>query len=153
MYLDRYGFLAHNLMVTDKSSMASSIEVRVPLMSNALADLGFSLPDSDLIDRAAGKKPLHAFLNKRLPRELLNRPKVGFNPPLDDKIRALGEARITELLTSGPAADVLNMDVAKMLIRSHFDGRINQTYKLWQLLYFNFWVEAVSANARAATVA
>jgi len=142
MYLDRYGFLAHNLMVTDKSSMQHSIEMRVPIMSNELAELGFAMNDTDLLSYSEGKKPLRRFLESRLPAQLINRPKVGFNPPLDGKIRALGKGRISEIFRRGPISGVLDADVACRIVDAHFNNTGNQTYKIWQLLYFNFWLEA-----------
>lgn len=141
MYLDRFGFLAHNLIVTDKSSMANSIEMRVPLMSNALAELGFATPDAALIDYAGGKKPLRQLLAGQLSKAQLNRPKTGFNPPLDGKIRALGQACILDVLGCGALASVLDMRQVSALVDAHFKGLGNQTYKLWQLLFFNFWLE------------
>lgn len=142
MYLDRYGFLAHNLMVTDKSSMQHSIEMRVPLMSNELAELGFAMDDANLLSYSEGKKPLRRYLEKRLPASLINRPKIGFNPPLDGKIRTLGKERITDILRSGPISEVLDSDAACRIVNAHFSNAGNQTYKIWQLLYFNFWLES-----------
>ena len=141
MYLDRFGFLAHNLMVTDKSSMANGIEMRVPLMSNALAELGFATPDAQLLDYAGGKKPLRQLLASKLSRQQLNRPKVGFNPPLDGKIRTLGKARILDTLGRGALASVLDRQQVSALVDAHFKGLGNQTYKIWQLLFFNFWLD------------
>jgi asparagine synthase (glutamine-hydrolysing) len=144
MYLDRFGFLPHNLMVTDKSSMANSIEMRVPLMSNALAELGFSLPDRRLLDYGGGKIPLRSLLRKRLPDGMVNRPKAGFNPPLDGKIAVLGYARIADILKRGPISHIVDGDFSCGIVRAHFSGMGNQTYKIWQLLYFNFWLEAAT---------
>jgi asparagine synthase (glutamine-hydrolysing) len=150
MYLDRFGFLPHNLMVADKSSMANSIEIRVPLMAKSLAEFGFSLADGGLLDYRGGKIPLRSLLRKRLSDEMVDRPKSGFNPPLDRKIFVLGYERIVEILKRGPISRVVDMDFCRSLVRAHFSGKANQTYKIWQLLYFNFWLEAATAPADAA---
>lgn len=144
MYLDRFGFLPHNLMITDKSSMANSIEIRVPLMSNALAEFGFSQPDAKLINYRGGKIPLRSLLGRRLSRDAVQRSKVGFNPPLDDKILLLGPDRIAGLLKQGPISGVVDSEIACGIVGAHFAHRGNQTYKIWQLIYFNFWLEAAS---------
>ncbi|WP_084199102.1 asparagine synthase (glutamine-hydrolyzing) [Noviherbaspirillum autotrophicum] len=141
MYLDRYGFLAHNLMVTDKSSMQQSIEMRVPIMSNELAELGFAMNDAELLSYSEGKKPLRRFLEHSLPARLINRPKIGFNPPLDGKIRALGKDLISDIFRNGPLSEVLDANVACRIVDAHFNNAGNQTYKIWQMLYFNFWLE------------
>jgi asparagine synthase (glutamine-hydrolysing) len=153
MYMDRFGFLSHNLMVTDKSSMANSIEMRVPLTSNALAELGFSLPDGRLLDYRGGKIPLRSLLRKRLSDDMVNRPKAGFNPPLDGKIAVLGYGRIADILTHGPISHVVDGVFSCDIVKAHFSGAGNQTYKIWQLLYFNFWLEEANlAVIRPASV-
>jgi asparagine synthase (glutamine-hydrolysing) len=141
MYLDRYGFLAHNLTVTDKSSMAKSVEVRVPLMSCDLAAFGFNSSDSALIFCRKTKRPLRQFVSHFLQSNLVHRPKYGFNPPLDDKIKILGARRIEKMLTGSVISGLINSNFVRGIIREHFDGKANHTYRLWQLLYFSLWLE------------
>ena len=87
MLLDRFGFLSHNLTVTDRSSMAHGVEVRVPLICRELAELGLDLADRDLIRGMRAKWPLKQVVARHLPDRLVHRPKVGFNPPLDTRYR------------------------------------------------------------------
>lgn len=145
MYMDRFGFLAHNLTVTDKSSMAKSIEVRVPLLSRELGALGMALPDHALQYKGKGKKPLRDFLSGRLPSRLIDRPKVGFNPPLDGKIALLGKELIADLLSGGAVADVINPSFSRLLVDQHFSGAANHSYRLWQLIYFSLWLDEAAA--------
>jgi len=147
MYLDRYGFLAHNLAVTDKSSMAQSIEVRVPLMSRDLAALGLTLSDESLLVLNETKRPLRRYLARRLPAKLVNRSKVGFNPPLEDKIAILGEKLISEILSGKVLSAVVDPAFSLKLVKQHFAGQANNTYRLWQLLYFSMWLEEASSAA------
>lgn len=140
MHLDRHGFLAHNLTVTDRASMAASIEVRVPLLSTPLERHVRYLPDEQLRHRGSGKLPLKKYLLNHLTRDLIERPKVGFNPPLEKRIGILGAARCLDLLTRGPIADSLNLAPVRAWIDEHFTGRRDHTYRLWQLLYYNFWL-------------
>lgn len=142
LYLDRYGFLAHNLTVTDRSSMAHSIEVRVPLITTKLAAAAMALPDAALLNLSETKRPLRQLLRKRVPRSLVDRPKVGFNPPLDSKIATLGAALIGETLRTGPLRDYIDVSLCDEFITRHFSGQSNESYKLWQLLYLGFWLGA-----------
>jgi asparagine synthase (glutamine-hydrolysing) len=149
LYLDRYGYLSHNLTVTDRSSMAQSIEVRVPLLTPRQAAWAFHAPDRTLVDWSHSKKPLRNFVYSRVERSLIDRPKVGFNPPLDGKIAALGRSRILSELSAGPARDHLDMKWIEAMVANHFEGRSNETYRLWQVLYFNYWLDEMRAfNAR-----
>jgi asparagine synthase (glutamine-hydrolysing) len=68
----------------------------------------------------------------------VSRPKTGFNPPMDNMVDALGpEAILGEL---NYLSNLFDMDFIDKIVRDHFAGRQNNTFKLWQLLYFSRWV-------------
>lgn len=142
MYLDRFGFLSHNLTVTDKASMAESIEVRVPLLNPQMESYSSSLPDHALISRGKGKMPFRNFLLGKLPQHLVNRPKVGFNPPLDGRILQLGRDFCKELICTGAIESYIDSSIVKPWIDDHFDGRANHTYRIWQLIYLGLWLNS-----------
>lgn len=135
---DFQGFLSHNLMVSDKASMLASIELRVPLLDEALVHKGERLCASDMIKNKKLKYPLYGLAEKLLPKKLLDRPKTGFNPPLDNMIYELGENNIKIIVSN--LSDFINLDHVNYLIDQHFSGRTNNTYKIWQLLYFSRWL-------------
>lgn len=141
MILDFYGFLSHNLMVADKSSMSVGLELRVPLLDQDLycSYLGALRNGSETV--VFGKQPLKRLLLSLLPRALVHRRKTGFNPPLDAKINTLGEARILKILRSGFMASMLNLPAAEAIVRRHFANMENNSYKIWQLLYLSFWLD------------
>lgn len=141
MILDRTGFLAHNLIVADKSSMAASVEMRVPLLDPIIYKQALDLPDSALIQGLTLKAPLKHLLRKALPRRLVRRPKSGFNPPMDEKVNALGESRVLDEFQTGPIFDFLSKPVVTGIVRDHFSRRRNNTFKIWQLLYLNAWLD------------
>ena len=139
-HLDRSGFLAHNLTVTDRASMAESIEVRVPLLSSDIEAHARHMSDHQLLAGGQGKLPLKAYLLEHLNPALVHRPKVPFNPPLDGRIRLLGVDRCLDVLTQGSLGSVLDISRVKAWVGEHFAGQRDHTYRLWQLLYFNFWL-------------
>ena len=138
-YLDKYGFLSHNLMVSDKASMLASIELRVPLLDEALVAYGLSEKSERLIDIRRTKKPLKDVLKSCLPDRFIERPKTGFNPPLDSLINKIGKERLIEELSDiGGFVDEV---FALKLIDNHFSQEQNNSYKIWQLLYFKYWIK------------
>lgn len=141
MWLDRFGFLAHNLTVTDRASMAESIEVRVPLLNTALEAFVLNEPDRTLMRGRSGKLPLKAYLEQRLPKDLIHRPKVGFNPPLDGRIAKIGRDRSIDMITTGRIGAFVDPAVTRPWIDEHFDGRANHTYRLWLLIYLSLWLD------------
>jgi asparagine synthase (glutamine-hydrolysing) len=151
MQLDRAGFLAHNLTVTDRSSMAQSIEVRVPLLTPELGALSAGLGDADLLDLRHGKKPLRAMMLDRLPRAVVDRRKIGFNPPLDARIATVGADRLRAELRTSALGSVVDLARVDRLVSEHFAGEANHAYRLWQLVYFGFWLDSTRAHPSPGT--
>jgi len=143
MQLDRLGFLAHNLTVTDRSSMAHGVEVRVPLLTPQLGQLSAGLAPGQMIDLRHTKKPLRDVLLRHLPRSVVDRRKVGFNPPLDGRIAAIGRARLCAELDASGLPGVIDMGRVRTLVDEHFGAAANHSYRLWQLAYFGFWLQAI----------
>jgi asparagine synthase (glutamine-hydrolysing) len=141
MVLDFYGFLSHNLMVADKSSMSVGLELRVPLLDQDLycGYLGALRNGTEPV--VFGKQPLKKLLLTLLPRALVHRRKTGFNPPLDAKINMIGKARILKILRHGNISSVLNLLAAESIVNRHFESKENSSYKIWQLLYLSFWLD------------
>jgi asparagine synthase (glutamine-hydrolysing) len=83
LYLEGKHFLTdHNLNYGDKTSMASGVEVRVPLLDPDLIALAASLPESLKQHGAIGKWIFKKAMEPVLPRDVIYRPKTGFGAPL-----------------------------------------------------------------------
>ena len=85
MMLDVNDYLPNNILtLTDKATMAASIEGRVPLLDHRIVEFAFSLPESMNLLRGGQKGLFKQILRNRLPAELLNREKEGFNAPIHE---------------------------------------------------------------------
>lgn len=144
MVLDYHGFLSHNLTVADKSSMSASLELRVPLLDQDLYCGYLGALRSGQEKTRFGKLRLRELLCTMIPKALIDRPKTGFNPPLDDKIAGLGEARVLRELRAGALGRHVNLPAAETIVRDHFAGVANNTFKIWQLLYLTYWLRGKS---------
>lgn len=144
LYLDFFGFLSHNFSVADKSSMKGGIELRVPLATKKLYELAWNMKDNDLISFSNFKKPLKSFLLNYIPKEIINRKKAGFNPPLDLAIYNLGKEKLYSVYEKNGLFNILNEEYITNIINKHFEKKINNTYKLYQLLHFSFWYKNFS---------
>lgn len=152
MVLDYHGFLSHNLTVADKSSMSASLELRVPLLDQDLYCAYFGAVRSGQEAPKFGKVRLRELLYRMVPRTLIDRPKTGFNPPLDSKIAGLGQARILQELRGGALGQHIELATAERIVREHFAGASNNTYKIWQLLYLTYWLRGKTVAAVTAAV-
>lgn len=138
-HYDLTGFLSHNLAVSDKASMLASIELRVPLLDESIVAHGLAMPSKKLIEGKSLKHPLRLLLKSLIPQRFIDRPKTGFNPPLDGLIHKLGEETVMKELES--LAQFLSMSEIRKIVKSHFSGQVNNTYKIWQLIYFSRWIK------------
>ena len=141
MYLDIYGFLSHNFMISDKASMQHSIELRVPLATKDILQKNFYSLDTKLLNFKKTKLQLRDFLYKIIPKKYVDRKKAGFNPPLDQIIYDIGESEILSILKESAVNDYLKIEIVHNLIKEHFLRKVNNTYKIWQILYLHFWIE------------
>jgi asparagine synthase (glutamine-hydrolysing) len=139
MYIDLFGFLSHNFMVADKSTMLASVELRVPLATKKLAEMAFSFEDKSLLDLFTTKKLLKKILAKKVDRSLVYRKKTGFNPPLDNKIAELKYEEILSCIVSSKIDAILNIQAIKKILNEHFSGERNNTYKIYNLLFISYW--------------
>ncbi len=85
MRADLWTYLSENCLVkTDRASMLHSLEVRVPMLSNAILDRVLALPARVHFDGEGGKAILRQLAQRHLPQQVWNRPKHGFSVPLQD---------------------------------------------------------------------
>jgi asparagine synthetase B (glutamine-hydrolysing) len=85
---DLWTYLSENCLAkTDRASMAHGLEVRVPLLANALQDRMLRLPAGVHFDAGGGKAILRALARKHLPDAVWNREKHGFSVPLRSQLR------------------------------------------------------------------
>lgn len=85
MRADLWTYLSENCLVkTDRASMLHSLEVRVPMLSNAVLDRALALPAGAHFDGGGGKAILRRLAQRHLPQQVWNRPKHGFSVPLQD---------------------------------------------------------------------
>jgi asparagine synthase (glutamine-hydrolysing) len=99
IYGDLLSYRSDDLMVkTDRASMAVALEARAPLMDYELCEFSWRLPLHLKIRGTEGKWILRRILEKHVPKALFDRPKSGFNVPLQAWLRGPLKAWGDELL-------------------------------------------------------
>ncbi|MGK0390538.1 MAG: asparagine synthase (glutamine-hydrolyzing) [Maribacter sp.] len=81
-YRLKHTLTANMLIKVDRMSMANSLEVRAPFLDSDLFDASLQLPDHLLINNGQKKYIIRKIMEKKLPPEVFNHPKQGFNIPL-----------------------------------------------------------------------
>jgi asparagine synthase (glutamine-hydrolysing) len=129
------------LIYGDKMSMAASVEARVPFLDLDLMAAAEDLPPAFRIRGGTRKHIYRKVVAKWLPKEILSRPKRGFDAPIDHWFRYdLAQFLEQALLTPGAACLVyFNPDVIRRLLRDHAGGRHDHRRQLYNLLVFEMW--------------
>jgi len=142
MILDRLGFLSHNFLVADKSSMLESIELRVPLATRELMEKSLSMKDKKLVKFLKGKLPLRKILYEVFPSRIVDRRKAGFNAPLDRAINDLGAEQVLSFMTENGLFKYVQSQPVQKILDDHFLKVKNNTYKIFVLLYLSAWFKS-----------
>lgn len=143
MNTDRIGFLSHNFIVADKSSMKASIEMRVPLANQNTYRWFLSAKENQLINRSTTKVTLRKMLYERIDRKFFKRSKAGFNPPIDDLVNAIGKKVVLETL-SKDLTNYIRFEEVNNIVTRHFERVENNSYKILNLLYLSVWLKKYS---------
>jgi asparagine synthase (glutamine-hydrolysing) len=128
------------LQKVDRASMAFALEVRPPLLDHRVVEFAFRLPRRLRVRDGETKWLLRRVLDRYVPRQLIDRPKMGFGVPLADwlrgPLREWGEDLLDPVRLGGGFIDV---EAARRLWDDHQSGRRNWAYALWTILMFEAW--------------
>jgi asparagine synthase (glutamine-hydrolysing) len=140
--LEQRFFLAdHNLIYTDKMSMAVGVEVRVPFLDLDLVELAARIPDSLKQRGREGKWILKKAMEAELPRDVIYRPKTGFGAPLRRWMRCEFRELMRDLLSeeSLRRRGLFDPRAVQALIADNDSGRRDAAYTLFSLLCVEIW--------------
>lgn len=143
-YFDMVSELPDDILVkVDRASMATSLESRAPFLHPDVVEFAWRIPPSQQIRNGQGKWLLRQVLYKYVPRELIERPKMGFGVPIADWLRG----PLREWADALISPDRLRREgyLAPEPIRSAWDehqsGNTDNSHPLWGVLMFQAWLE------------
>jgi asparagine synthase (glutamine-hydrolysing) len=142
-YLDTITYLPDDILTkVDRASMATSLEVRVPLLDHRLVELVWRLP----LAVRRGREPkalLRRVLERHVPRALTERPKAGFAAPIGAWLRGPLRPWAEDLLSPARLArgGLIEPAPVRRAFEQHLAGRRDYEHLLWCVLMFEAWRE------------
>ena len=152
MAQDMLGYLANDILVkVDRAAMSVSLETRVPLLDPKLVEFAWRLPLKFKIRGTTTKWLLRQVLYRHVPRELIERPKMGFGVPLDGWMRGPLRDWVEALIDERSLREggFFHPKIVRKAWQEHLAGRANQ-FKLWSVLMFQSWLEVQQSDVPVA---
>jgi len=142
LYVDVHTYMVDDILTkVDRMSMAVSLEAREPLLDHRLLEFAASVPASLKLKDGRTKHLLRRVLDRRIPKEILERRKRGFDAPIGEWLRGPLQPMADALLQDGRLRDrgVFNASEITRLWTEHRTGRADHRHRLWQLLMLELW--------------
>jgi len=131
----------HNLVMSDRMSMACSLEVRSPFVDPQVVEFAARLPTNMKIHGRKLKYLLRKVAARYIPAELVRLPKQGFGFPVgrwmrsDLKKLVIGRLENSRFVDAG----IFRADYLQRLVQEHMNGKKDHSYRLWLLLSLEIW--------------
>lgn len=142
------------LVKVDRASMAVGLDVRVPLLDHRVVELAWRMP---LGLKRRGRLPkwvLRQVLYRHVPKELVDRPKMGFTVPIDAWLRGPLREWAGDLLSPRrlEADGYLDAPLVQTMLDEHLSGRGERQQQLWGVLMFQAWLDGQRARPAATPI-
>jgi len=134
------------LMMTDRFSMANSLEVRTPYLDHDLVRLLFSMPIKYRLDRDIYKIALRQSIGHLLPKSVLSAKKNGFKVPLSLWMRGHLRDLVEELIGQKALnnSEFIKPDFYRNYVKPMIDGDNSNISLIWSVLMFQLWLRGVN---------
>jgi len=142
MYVDLKTWLVNDILVkVDRMSMASSLEVRSPLLDHEVIELAASLPSTLKFRDGVSKYLLKRYSERHAPASVIHRPKKGFTIPLAEWLRGPLRSTAAELLLSERARHrgYFDAGAVRSLWDQHDRRQRDRAHQIWTLMMLELW--------------
>ena len=131
------------LQKVDRATMSQGLEGREPFLDHRIIEWAASLPMQYKYNKGEKKYILKEIVHKYVPKEIMNRPKMGFGIPLgawlsselkDLVMYYLGEEFLRK-------QNIFNLEQIDTLKKAFYNGKTERAEKIWYLLMFQMWYD------------
>ncbi|MBS1630824.1 MAG: asparagine synthase (glutamine-hydrolyzing) [Bacteroidetes bacterium] len=130
------------LQKVDRATMSVSLEGREPFLDQHIIEWAAQLPSDYKYHKGIKKYPLRQIVHKYVPKEMMDRPKMGFGIPVNDWLQAELKPLVMEYFSDVALSHGLfRKEGIKKLLDEFYTGRTEKYLKLWYLLMFQMWYQ------------
>jgi len=139
-YVDFHTWLTGDiLMKADKMTMANSLELRVPFLDVDVFEFAAQIPARYRLMNGTTKYVLREAVKDILPKEVAERPKLGFPIPTRAWLRNEHYGWAKELIHASKTHHLINKEFVLQLLEDHKNGVRDNARKVWTVLVFMMW--------------
>ncbi len=153
LHVDQHYYLPDDILYKcDRMSMAHSLEVRPPFLDHRIVDFAARLPSRLKIKGETTKRVLRFLVNKKLPPEILRRPKEGLDIPAHEWLRGPLRPLLLQTLSEDAIrrAGLFAPKLINSIVERHLSRKANLGYHIWGLLTLHLWMERWNIETNGA---
>lgn len=147
---DSMQYLPDDILVkVDRAMMANSLEGRIPLLDHQLVEFSQRVPTAFNYADGLAKWPLRQVLYRYVPREMVDRPKMGFGVPMAQWLRGPLRDWAQSLLDPQRLHQqgYFKVSAVQAMWQQHCKSQADWAFQLWPILMFQAWYEQVHCNS------
>jgi asparagine synthase (glutamine-hydrolysing) len=131
------------LQKVDRATMSIGLEGREPFLDQTIIEWSSKLPSEYKYHNGEKKYILKKIVYKYIPREMMERKKMGFGIPVEKWLQQELRSLVHEYLSESHLHKhkFFNVEYVRDLTRSFFNGRTDVYLKIWHLLMFQMWYQ------------
>ena len=129
------------LVKVDRATMGYSLEGREPLLDHKLIEFAASLPYHYKHDGIISKKPVREVVYKYVPKEIMDRPKIGFDLPIYKWLKEDLSYLIDDYLNEQAIknSNLFDSKYVNELVKQFRNGKLRYNMQIWRILVIQMW--------------
>ena len=142
LYIDMNSYMVDQLLVlSDRMSMAHSLELRVPYLDHLLVEHFARIDPSMKLHGIEKKYLLKKVAERYFPKKFIYRKKMGFSSPIVLWLRGDLKNFMLHILNRNSIikTTILNPDTVERYTREHIEMKHNHELVLWPMIMFMLW--------------
>lgn len=142
MAIDYQTYMADDILQkVDRAAMSVSLEGREPFLDQNIIEFAAQLPSHYKYHKGIKKYILREIVHKYVPKEMMDRPKMGFGIPMNEWLQQDLKPMVTDYLSDTELAkhNLFSKEVVNKLLQDFYGGRTELYLRIWHLLAFQMW--------------